>query len=127
MDSKQRAQLKSQANTLPTLFQVGKGGMSDALVAQTEDAFRTRELIKLKALLETVPQPPKEIAEILAQRCGAEVVQVIGGSIILYKENPELRDGKPKKKKASAGKKPTVGIKARKRAQQQKQRREAKN
>ena len=113
MTSKERAQLKAQANSLPILFQVGKGGVSETLLAQTRDAFRSRELIKLKALLESIPESPEVLAEQIAQDCGAEVVQVIGGSMIFYKENPELRE-KARQKKKSVAKKPGVGIRARK-------------
>ena len=56
MTGKERAQFRAQANTLEPLFQIGKGGMSDALVAQTADALRKRELIKLKVLLESAPE-----------------------------------------------------------------------
>ena len=63
MTSKERAALRAQANSLEPLFQVGKGGVNDALIAQTLDAFRSRELLKLKVLLETAPKPPREIAE----------------------------------------------------------------
>jgi|GEM_PF-382543 len=121
MTSKTRAELKAQANHLPALFQVGKGGVSEALLNQTRDAFRTRELIKLKALLETIPEPPEALAEQIAEGCGAEVVQVIGGSMIFYKENPELRE-KAKQKKKAAAQKPGVGIRARKVKQAREQR-----
>lgn len=104
MTSKDRAGLRAKANTLDAVFQIGKGGMSDALIAQTEDALRVRELIKLKVLLETSPKPPRELANDLAEATGADVVQVVGGSIILFKENPELHQKmktpvKPLKKK----------------------------
>ncbi len=101
MTSKERAALRAQANSLEPLFQVGKGGVNDALIAQTEDAFRTRELLKLKVLLETAPKSPREIAEEIAKATNSEVVQVVGGSMIFYKENPELNDPKPKKAKSS--------------------------
>ena len=89
MTSKERAQLRAQANTLEPLFQIGKGGMSDALIAQTNDALRKRELIKIKVLLESAPESPREFADKLAEATGSEVVQVIGGSIVFYKENPD--------------------------------------
>ena len=101
MTSKERAALRAQANSLEPLFQVGKGGVNDALIAQTEDAFRTRELLKLKVLLETAPKSPREIAEEIAKATNSEVVQVVGGSMIFYRENPELNDPKPKKAKSS--------------------------
>ncbi len=102
MTSKERAELRAKANALGAVFQIGKGGVSEGLIAQTEDALKARELIKLKVLLETSPNKPREIADSLAQATGAQVVQVVGGSIILFKENPELH--KPNKKKKLAAK-----------------------
>lgn len=107
MTSKRRAELRGQANRLEPLFQVGKGGISDALIAQTNDALRAHELIKLKVLLESAPETPREIADKLAEATGSQVVQVIGGSMIFYKENPELQAEKKNKetqKKSGTGK-----------------------
>lgn len=107
MTSKRRAELRGQANRLEPLFQVGKGGISDALISQTNDALRAHELIKLKVLLESAPETPREIAEKLAAATGSQVVQVIGGSMIFYKENPELqaeKKAKEKTKKSGTGK-----------------------
>ena len=100
MTSKERAALRGQANTLDVLFQVGKGGIVDTLVEQTDGALRTRELIKLRVLTETSPLTPREAAEELAAKTGSEVVQVIGGVIVLYRYNKELHEEKkaPKKK-----------------------------
>lgn len=106
MTSKERAALRAQANSLEPLFQVGKGGVNDALIAQTLDAFRSRELLKLKVLLETAPKPPREIAEEIAAKTQSEVVQVVGGSLIFFKENPELHEPKDKKKKITGTKNP---------------------
>ena len=99
MTSKERAALRSQANTLEPLFQLGKGGMSDALIKQTDDALRARELIKLKVLLESTPITPRQAADELAAATGADVVQVIGGVIVLYRESPELREKLAQKEK----------------------------
>ena len=96
------------ANRLDPLFQVGKSGVTPAVIAQTEEVFNTHELIKLKVLLESAPETPREIAEKLAAGTGSQVVQVIGGSIILYKENPDIENG-VKKKKAPEKKKSGVG------------------
>ena len=100
LTSRQRAGLRKLAAMQDTIFQVGKGGVNDALIAQTLDAFRSRELLKLKVLLETAPKPPREIAEEIAAKTQSEVVQVVGGSLIFFKENPELHEPKDKKKKA---------------------------
>lgn len=96
MTSKERAALRGQANTLDVLFQVGKGGISDALIEQTDGALRTRELIKLRVLTETSPLTPREAAEEIAAKTGSEVVQVIGGVIVLYRYSKELHEAKSK-------------------------------
>lgn len=92
MTSKERAAFRAQANTLKPLFQAGKGGISDALVRQTDEALTAHELIKIRVLLETTPQPPREIAEQLAAQTGAQVIQVLGGVITLYRYSQELHD-----------------------------------
>ncbi|MGN1161335.1 MAG: YhbY family RNA-binding protein [Candidatus Fimenecus sp.] len=99
MTSKERAELRGQANTMQPLFQVGKGGISDALIKQTDDALTARELIKIKVLLETAPEKPKEIAQKLAEATNSECVGVIGGSMIFYRYNPELHKDEKKKAK----------------------------
>ena len=109
MTSKRRAELRGLANRLDPVFQVGKSGVTPAVIAQTEEVFNTHELIKLKVLLESAPETPREIAEKLAAGTGSQVVQVIGGSIILYKENPDIENGVVKKKKAPEKKKSGVG------------------
>ena len=107
MTGKERAAFRAKANHLEPLFQVGKGGMSDALIKQTDDALRARELIKVKVLLESSPITPRETADELAKATGAEVIQVIGGVIVLYRESPELKEKalqKEKNKKMAAKK-----------------------
>lgn len=96
MTSKERAALRAQANTYEPLFQVGKGGISDALIKQTNDALEARELIKLKVLLESAPEKPKEIAAKLAAATNAAVVSVVGGSMIFYRYSKKLHEKKKK-------------------------------
>ena len=100
MTSKERAALRAQANGLQAMFQVGKEGVSPAVAAQMLEAFHTRELLKGKVLLETCPQTPREAAEELAKMTGAEVVQVVGGSMVFFKVNEELRRKAAEKEKA---------------------------
>lgn len=100
MTGKQRAALRARANSEDALFQIGKGGLSDALIRQTDDALTARELIKLRVLLESTPISVRDAADTLAAALGAEVVQVIGGVIVLYRLNPELH--RDEKKKPSA-------------------------
>ena len=84
MTSKQRAYLKSLAVNLDTIFQIGKGGISDELCFQLLNALNARELIKIK-VLETAPALAKELAEEIATKIGAAVVQIIGTKIVLYR------------------------------------------
>lgn len=100
MTGKERAAFRAKANSLEPLFQVGKGGMSDALVKQTDDALRARELIKLKVLLDSSPVTPREVADELAEKTKSDVIQVIGGVIVLYRENPEIAKKLKEKEKA---------------------------
>lgn len=107
MTGKERAKFRAAANGLEPVFQIGKGGINDGLIRQVEDALNARELIKIKALLESIPQPPKELAQEIAERTKADVIQVIGGVIVLYRENPELRlaEKEKEKRKKEAAKK----------------------
>jgi RNA-binding protein len=92
MTGKQRAGLRSMANTLPSLYQIGKGGVTPAVTEQLDAALEARELIKI-TVLETAPQTPREAAEMLAERLHAEPVQCIGRKVTLYrrsKENPKI-------------------------------------
>ena len=101
MTSKERAALRAQANRLQAMFQVGKEGVSPAVAAQMLEAFHTRELLKGKVLLETCPQTPREAAEALAEMTGSQVVQVVGGSMVFFKLNEELRKKAAEKAKAA--------------------------
>ena len=107
MTGKERAAWRAKANSLEPLFQIGKGGISEALIKQTDDALRARELIKLKVLLESSPITAREAANEIAAVLNAEVIQVIGGVIVLYRESPELKEKaaqKAKNKKLAAKK-----------------------
>ncbi len=104
MTSKERAALRAQANGLDALFQVGKGGVTEAVIAQTDDALRAKELIKIKVLTETCPDTTREAADKLAAATGADVVQVIGGVVVLYRYSEELHTEKKAEKKRPATK-----------------------
>lgn len=99
MTSKERARLRAEANTLDPIFQIGKEGITDAVVAQLEDAFNTRELFKIKVHLESAPETPKELATKIAEATGCDIVQVIGGTIVVFRINLLLRQKEAEKKK----------------------------
>ena len=99
MTSKERAKLRAEANGLDPIFQIGKEGVTDAVIAQIEDTFNTRELFKIKVHLESAPESPKEIAQKLAEATGCDVIQVIGGTIVVFRTNLILRQKEAEKKK----------------------------
>ena len=86
LTSKQRAKLRSLANTMETILQIGKGGINDQLIKQVDDALTARELIKLH-VLETAPETPRESMGVLTEATGSEPVQVIGRRLVLYRRN----------------------------------------
>ncbi len=86
LTSKQRAYLRGLANSLEPILHMGKGGLSDAMIRQADDALTAREIIKGKAL-ETAPVSARETAEAIAEAVGAEVVQVVGRTFVLYRRN----------------------------------------
>ncbi|HEX6940568.1 MAG TPA: ribosome assembly RNA-binding protein YhbY [Longimicrobiales bacterium] len=89
LTSKQRAYLKSLAHPLKPILQIGKEGVTPAVVDTVASAFNTRELLKVK-VLEAAPASARETADELASRIpGAEPVQVIGRTAILYRRHPE--------------------------------------
>ncbi len=86
---RQRAHLKSLAHPLKAMAQIGKGGVDEQVVASLDDAFRHRELLKVK-VLEAAPVSAQEAADQLAtQVSGAKLVQVIGRTIVLYRQHPD--------------------------------------
>ncbi len=99
MTSKERARLRAEANGLDPIFQIGKEGITDSVVAQLNDTFNTRELFKIKVHLETAPESPKELAVKIAEATGCDIIQVIGGTIVVFKINLILRQKEAEKKK----------------------------
>lgn len=84
MTSKQRAYLRGLANTIESIFQVGKSGISENLIRQLDDALEARELIKI-SVLETAPDTAKELGNKLAELTNSTLIQVIGSKITLYR------------------------------------------
>ncbi|MBR2582158.1 MAG: YhbY family RNA-binding protein [Oscillospiraceae bacterium] len=86
LTSKQRAQLRSMAAELDTILQIGKGGITENVIAQASDALRSRELIKGR-VLEASLLTAREACDALCEACRAEGVQVIGSKFVMYKRN----------------------------------------
>lgn len=88
MTSKQRAYLKSLANSIKPVFQVGKSSLTPEFTEAIREAFNNNELIKI-AVLKNCGDDPNEIGQILAERTHSQLVQVIGKKIILYKPDKD--------------------------------------
>ncbi|MFC4738188.1 ribosome assembly RNA-binding protein YhbY [Bacillus daqingensis] len=90
LTGKQKRFLRKEAHHLKPVFQVGKGGVSANLVKQTEEALEARELIKLN-ILQNNAEDKEDTARQIAEGAGADIVQIIGNTIILYKESKESK------------------------------------
>lgn len=88
LNSKQRAYLRSLANSIDTVVMVGKGGLSDQIYKTADEAITARELIKGK-VLESCELSVREVADTVAQEINADVVQVIGTKFVLYRRNDD--------------------------------------
>jgi RNA-binding protein len=89
ISGKERAELRAEAHHLDALVHVGAHGVTATLVTSLDDALRTRELVKVQ-LGRPVDEKPRAVAERLARETGATIVQVIGRTATLYRENPDL-------------------------------------
>lgn len=96
LTSKDRAALRAEAHHLSASVHVGQHGLTDAVRTTIDDALRTRELVKIQ-FTKSADVSAKEVANDLASAVGAEVVQVIGRTATIYRENPaiERKDGMP--------------------------------
>lgn len=88
LTGKQKRYLRSLAHHLDPIFQIGKGGVNDHLIRHIEEAIEARELIKISVLNNSIEEA-REIAPDIAERSGCELVQVIGKTIVLYKESQD--------------------------------------
>ncbi|MFC4711928.1 ribosome assembly RNA-binding protein YhbY [Planococcus dechangensis] len=84
LTNKQKRFLKSEAHHLAPIFQVGKGGVSDAMLVQIGEALEKRELVKI-SILQNNEDGKHDVAENLAKGTKAELVQLIGHTVVLYK------------------------------------------
>ena len=88
LTGKQKRFLRSKAHHLDPIFQVGKGGVNENMIQQISDALEARELMKI-SVLQNCEDDKHSVAEELVAGTKAELVQVIGNTIVLYKESRE--------------------------------------
>lgn len=92
MTGKQRAYLRGLANTMEPIVHVGKDGVTDNVIRQTDDALEARELLK-GTVLQNSPVTAREAADELCEATGAQPVQCIGNRFVLYrakKKEPKI-------------------------------------
>ena len=89
LTSKRRAELRAQAHHLAVTVHVGHQGVTDALRQSLDDALRTKELVKIQ-FSKNADVKAKDAANELAREMQADIVQAIGRTATLFRENPEL-------------------------------------
>ena len=89
MTSKERAELRAQANTLDTILMVGKGGVSETLIAEAEKVLDARELVKGR-VLESAMMSAREVCDAICEQTGAEGIQVVGHTYVIYRKSEKL-------------------------------------
>ena len=122
LTSKERAELRSRATTLDTTMMVGKGGVTDAVIAEAENQLDSRELVKGK-VLEGAMMTPREVCDEICAATGAEGIGVIGTKFIIYRFSEKLQaqrnqTGRAKRKETPVSKSNPVrkGAQARRQA-----------
>ncbi|MEK3890654.1 ribosome assembly RNA-binding protein YhbY [Bacillus sp. FSL K6-3431] len=90
LTGKQKRYLRSKAHHLDPIFQVGKGGVNENMTKQISEALEVRELIKI-SILQNCDENKETVAEALVAGTKAELVQIIGKIIVLYKESHERK------------------------------------
>ena len=88
LTGKQRSYLKSMANGIDSIMQIGKGGITENVIKQIDDALTARELIKISVLNNSMLEA-KETANEIAEAVRAEYVQSIGNKFVLYRQSKE--------------------------------------
>lgn len=86
LTGKQKSYLKALANEIDPIVQIGKGGISPALLSQVDEALEARELIKVRVLPNSLEEPKGAAAQI-TKEVSVELVQVIGRNILLYRSS----------------------------------------
>lgn len=122
LTSKERADLRAQANTLETTLMVGKEGVTEAVAAEADRLLTARELVKGK-VLETALMSAREVSDAICEATGAEGVSCVGSKFVIYRFSEKRQEernqtGRAKRKVTPASKADPVrkGIRARRAA-----------
>ena len=122
LTSKERAELRAQANGIDTTLMVGKGGVTEAVIAEAENLLTARELVKGK-VLEGAFMTPREVSDMICEATGADGVSVVGTKFVIYRFSEKCQEdrnqtGRAKRKATPVSKSDPVGkgIRARRNA-----------
>ena len=122
LTSKERSELRAQANSLETTLMVGKDGVTESVIAQADAQLTARELIKGK-VLESAFMSPREVSDAICEATGADGVSVIGTKFVIYRFSEKCQEernqtGRAKRKATPVSKADPVrkGIRARRAA-----------
>ena len=123
LTSKERAELRAQANAIDTTLMVGKGGVTEMVIAEAENQLTARELIKGK-VLEGAFMTPREVSDAICEATGADGVAVIGTKFVIYRFSEKCQQernqtGRAKRKTTPVSKADPVrkGMRARRAAE----------
>ena len=131
LTSKERAELRAQANSLETTLIVGKDGVNDGVIAEAENLLTARELVKGK-VLETALMSAREVSDAICEATGADGVSVVGFKFVIYRFSEKCQEernqtGRAKRKATPVSKSDPVRKGARARRQAAKAQREQRN
>ena len=123
LTSKERADLRAQANTLETTLMVGKDGVTEAVIAEADRLLTARELVKGK-VLESALMSPREVSNAICEATGADGIAAVGSKFVIYRFSEKCQQersatGRAKRKETPVSKKDPVrkGIRARRAAE----------
>jgi RNA-binding protein len=113
LTSKERAELRAQANTIDTTLMIGKSGVTEAVIAEAENLLTARELVKGK-VLEGALLTPREVSDAICEATGADGVAVIGTKFVIYRFSEKCQEernqtGRAKRKATPRSKADPVG------------------
>ena len=131
LTSKQRAELRAQANGLETTLMVGKDGVTEAVAAEADRLLTARELVKGR-VLETALMSPREVSDAICEATGAEGIACVGSKFVIWRFSEKCQEernqtGRAKRKELPKSKSDPVGKGARARRQAAKAAREQRN
>ena len=91
LTSKERAELRAQANTIETTLIVGKDGVTENVVAEADRLLTARELVKGK-VLETALMSAREVSDEICEATGADGVSCVGSKFVIYRFSEKCQE-----------------------------------